>query len=177
MANYYIYFISSLPMLSFSANPPFPTDKFLEMCQGMIPEQELAILKESLHIGPDYDYRGAAQTLRKWSSFNIALRNEIVKIRAARRHVGAEKYLRSDGYGSLDVAHIAIASHRSPSLIEGEKILDQARWGYLEELSSGHYFDFDYLLVYLQKLIILERWMRINTSNRQALLKGMLSRG
>jgi hypothetical protein len=177
MPGYYIYFISSLPMLSFAANPPFSADKFLAMCQGLIPEQDLFMLKESRDVGVGYHYQGVAQTLHKWSSFNIALNNEIVKIRAARRHVAAEKYLRADGYGSFDVTHIAIASHRSPSLIEGERILDRARWDYLEELSFGHYFDLDYLLIYLQKLLILQRWMRINTSNKSELLDSVLTKG
>ncbi len=144
------------------------------MCVGLIPQQDIDILKESCNIGTDFIYAGSSQALKKWRSFNIALNNEIVKIRAGRRRVSPEKYLRNDGYSSLDVAHIAISSYRNPSLIEGESMLDQARWNYLEELSFGHYFDLDFLIIYLQKLLILERWRRINTANKSELLDSVL---
>jgi hypothetical protein len=177
MPGYYVYFISSLPMLRFTANLPFSAQKFLDMCAGLISKQDIEALQQSLNIRTDFSYKGPSEVLRKWCSFNIALNNEIVKIRAARRHLAPDKYLRKDGYGSFDVVHIAIASHRSASLIEGEKILDQARWDYLEGLSFGHYFDLDFLLIYLQKLIILERWQRINSANKQELLESVLTKG
>ncbi len=177
MPGYYIYFISSLPMLNFGMNPPFSAEEFLKMCVDLIPQQDIGILKQSCNIGTGFLYAGSSPVLKKWCSFNIALNNEIVKIIAARRHISPEKYLRNDGYSSFDVAHIAIFSHRNPSLIEGEKAIDQARWNYLEELSFGHYFDLGCLLIYLQKLLILERWRRINTANKPELLDSVLIKG
>jgi len=164
-------------MLNFGMSPPFSAEQFLNMCVGLIPQQDIDILKESCNIGTAGFYDGPSPVLKKWCSFNIALNNEIVKIIAARRHISPEKYLRNDGYSSFDVAHIAISSHRSPSLIEGERAIDQARWDYLEELSFGHYFDLGCLLIYLQKLLILERWRRINTANKPELLDSVLIKG
>lgn len=163
-------------MLNFNMNPPFSTEKFLDMCAGLIPAHDIEALRRARNIGADFLYQGPSQVLRKWCAFNIALNNEIVKIRAARRHIAAEKYLRQDGYGSFDVAHIAIASHRSASLIEGERIIDKARWDYLEGLSPGHYFDLDCLLIYLEKLLILERWHRINSADKKELLESVLTK-
>ena len=46
----------------------------------------------------------------------------------------------------------------SPLAAEG--VLDRARWSWLEELESGHYFDGERLALYLLKLRILERRAR-----------------
>jgi hypothetical protein len=64
-----------------------------------------------------------------------------------------------------------MAAYRSASILEAEKILDQARWNFLDALSFGHYFDFDYLLVYGLKLKILERWEKIQKADKEILLQ------
>jgi len=174
MSGFYVYLISSLPALRFGAAPPFSLEKFLQICLDLLPEEDLEILRLSVDIGRDFVYLGRSEALRKWCGFNIALNNEIVKIRAGRRHIDPAKFLRPDVYFSADVFHIAGAAYRNPSLLEAESMLDQARWNYLEELSLGHYFDLELLLVYLQKLLILERWQRINRSDKQELLTSVL---
>jgi hypothetical protein len=109
-------------------------------------------------------------TIQKWLAFDAALRNELVKIRAQHKHADPLKYLRRESREDFLLSHIALAAHRNPSLVEGEKSLDQARWKVLDEIETGHYFDNDYLLVYGYKLKLLERWERINTANKPDLL-------
>ena len=62
-----------------------------------------------------------------------------------------------------------MAAYKSTSILEAEKILDQARWEFLESLSFGHYFDFDLLLGYLLKLKILERWDKVQRADKERL--------
>jgi hypothetical protein len=158
---YHIYLISSLPMLYFGMKPPFSFEGFIERCRGLIPENEIEMLK-------------AASGLKKWQIFDKELRNELVKLRAARKHKDPLKYLRKDGYVQPYIIHIAASAIRNKSILEAEKILDQARWQALDELSIGHYFDIDILLIYGQKLLILERWERIRSANKQELLAAAL---
>jgi len=174
MVEYYIYLISSLPMLHFGGNLPFSLENFLGMCAGLIPERDLILLKTILDMDI-YFYQEENLVLKKWRAFNIALNNELVKIRAGRKHIDPALYLRPDGYIGYELMHIAMAAHRSPAPIEGEKILDQARWHFLDELSLGHYFDLECLIIYLEKLRILKRWMRINTADKPALLESVLT--
>jgi hypothetical protein len=115
--------------------------------------------------------------LKQWHSYNIALNNELVKLRAGYLHVEAQKFLRPDGYSGFELAHLGVSAHRNPSLIESEKMLDQARWNFLEELAAGHFFDLEALLVYAQKLRILERWRKINTAAKEALVEAVLTKG
>jgi len=160
MSEYYIYLISSLPMLHFGMKLPFSFQEYIVKCRQLIPEEDLRII-ESASIAGSYLEVPANATLKKWQEFDIALRNELVKIRASRKKIDPLKYLRPDNFGHLQATQIAINAHRIPSLTESEKTLDQARWDFLDELSSEHYFDIDFLITYAHKLLILERWEKI----------------
>ncbi|MBP7056178.1 MAG: DUF2764 family protein [Candidatus Omnitrophica bacterium] len=171
---YYTYLISSLPMLTLGSKPPLSFEKFLSLCENLIPKNEVEELRNS----------GTAlscckgtfnNTLCKWRSFERTLRNELVKIRAARLKLDPSKYLREDGCGDIVcITHIALAAHRKPSLIESERFLDSERWNYLESLSAGHYFDFDFLVIYAQKLLIAEKWGVIAQADPQKIVSGIL---
>jgi hypothetical protein len=176
MPSYYIYLISSLPLLHFGAKPPFSFDKFLERCQGLIPASEIDTLSKIQTLDISKCSGQGMVTLKKWRSFETALSNELVKIRASRKHKDPFKYLRSASQDGPALAHIALAAQRNPSLLEAERILDKERWQVLDELAVGHYFDLDFLIVYAQKLLLLERWERINTANRAQLLEETLKR-
>jgi hypothetical protein len=41
--------------------------------------------------------------------------------------------------------------------LEAERLLNRARWQFLEELEVGHYFDVERLVIYSLKLQLLER--------------------
>lgn len=174
MPAYYTYLISSLPLLQFEAKPPFSFEDFIKMCQGLIPETEIELIK--LAGAKELIYEGRNQALKKWQAFDTLLRNELVKIRAVRKKLDSAKYLRKDGLVFVEpfITHIALSAHRNPSLLEAEKTLDQTRWAYLDDLAIGHYFDLDFLIVYAQKLVILERWERIRTADKPRILEDVL---
>ena len=184
MASYYTYFVSSLPMLGFGAKPPFSFEKFLQKCQDIISDSDITILKSILIASPvrkifsngtnDSIYEGNQPTLRKWYDFDKALRNELVKIRAGRKHLEPQKYLRGDMYADSYIARIATAAHRNPLILEAEKMLDQERWRALDELAVGHYFDIDFLIIYSIKLLILQRWEIINSADNFVVLEQAL---
>lgn len=173
MASYYIYFISSLPMLGFGMKPPFTFSEFLSRSAELIPEADVELLKMTKGI-ENLKERTSQPTLARLMEFETGLRNELVKIRASRKKVDAQKYLQSDGYSEPFIYHLAMNAYRNPSILDAEKILDQERWKYLEELSAGHYFDLDALLIYGIKLQILERWNKIKMSDATAMLQQAL---
>lgn len=139
-------------MLHFGAKPPFTSEKFINMCKDFIPSEDLEMARNT-------------EGWPKWQEFDTQLRNELVKIRAAKKRVDPVTYLRHGGSVELSVMHIALAATRNPSIIEAERVLDQERWHFLDELSIGHYFDIDFLIIYAIKLKILERWAKINSSD------------
>lgn len=137
------------------------------MCRDLIPQRDWEILelcgRQSL-----LEEKISHSALKKWVDFEIGLRNELVKIRAARKKIEPAKYLRRDGYSEIALYHIAIHSHRILSLTESEKFLDQQRWQKLEEFSLGRYFDLDFLIMYCLKLRILLRWENFNQADKEA---------
>jgi len=161
-------------MLHFDMKPPFSSEIFLDKCRQLISEPDYQIIsaipetKDAIldEIGND--------TIKRWLTFDTQLRDELVKIRAGRRHVDPSKYLRRDSSASGAIPHIALAAHRSPSILEGEHLLDRERWNFLNELEFGHYFDLGFLVVYAYKLKILGRWEEVRSSDKDALLERTL---
>ena len=175
MANYYIYLISSLPALGFGARPPFSFNHFLKACEGLVSDEDIGLIR-SVEIRGSGCLAAGNETLKKWMAFETMLRNELVKIRAPRKKTDPAKYLREEGCPeSVYTAHIAINAYRKPSLLEAEKALDRERWAYLEELSTGRYFDVDTLIIYACKLLILEKWDKIRSARTHKLLEEVLN--
>ena len=170
MAAYYIYLMASLPMLHFGTKAPFSYEKFLLMCKDLIPEEDIFVL-EAIGRGSEHIDRVSFPTLREWNRFDSAVKNELVKIRAARKHLDPAKYLRHEEYYDSSISHIAINAHRNPSILEAERMLDSERWHALDEISAGHYFDIDLLITYAYKLLILEKWDRVRAAEREQLLE------
>lgn len=174
MAAYYVYIVSSLPMLQFGAKPPFSYEKFLLICKDLIPEHELGLL-EAIYNGKEESYDHSFLSLNEWRKFDTALKNEIVKIRAVRRHKDPAKYLRRDGYYDPALSHIAVNAYRNPSILESEKMLDEARWRVFDEITAGHYFDIDVLITYAYRLLMLEKWDKIQNADRARALEEALN--
>ncbi len=173
MPCFYTYLISTLPTLHFGARPPFSFEKFITYCQRFISEADIEILKK-VSIGGQVSVDVVNPTLKKWHDFDTLLINELVKIRASRKHIDATRYLRRETFQEPHIAHIAISAYRSHSILEGEKILDEERWRALDEFSFGHYFDLDFLIIYALKLLILERWGKINAQDKAQVLEETL---
>jgi hypothetical protein len=173
MFGYYIYLISSLPMLHFGLKPPLSLEKFMRTCEGLLTEEDTEILKactqDEIHAE-----KSDHPTINRYKQFDLALRNELAKVRASRKKVDAEKYLRQDGFTEPSISHLALNAHRNPSILEGERSLDLERWRFLEELTIGHYFDLDFLVVYAFKLMILEKWERVRGADRSQLMEQTL---
>ena len=174
MANYYTYFIASLPMLHFGMKPPFSFERFLEICRQFIPEKDFQLLR-ALPQPDQYGTKGKRhQIIQKWIDFDVALRNELVKIRASKKHIEPETYLRPDGYSGSSPAPEAMAANITTSILDAERILDEARWRVLEDLATGHYFDLELLITYAYKLFILWRWENIRDADKTILLEQVL---
>ena len=174
MPAYYTYLISSLPMLNFFAKPPFSLEDFFAKCKNLIPEKEFEILRSVCQQDIYSLAIQSSDSLKQWANFEIALRNELVRARAGRKKIDPLKFLRLPDSPQAEISHLAMAAYRSISILGAEKILDQARWNFLEALSLGHYFDFDYLLVYGLKLKILERWDKIQKADKEHLLNSVI---
>jgi hypothetical protein len=173
MADFYPYLIASLPMLHFGMRPPFSFEQFLELCRPLMPGRHFHLLR-SLPSPDQYaESLPGYRVIQKWVEFDVALRNELVRMRATRKHQEPAKYLRGGGYGSSSLSSAITAAMNAP-ILEAEQILDETRWKKLDELATGHYFDLDHLIIYAYKLSILQRWENIRNADGAILLKRAL---
>jgi hypothetical protein len=174
MADFYPYVIASLPMLHFGMKPPFSFERFLEVCRQFIPKKDFQLLS-TLPQPEQYFEKGTRhRIIQKWIEFDVALRNELVKIRATKKHIDPATYLRPGGYSGSSPAPAVMAANINPSVLDAEKTLDETRWKALEELTTGHYFDLDFLITYAYKLLILQRWENIGSADGTILLEQVL---
>jgi len=163
-------------MLEFGMKMPFSYSKFLMLCREQLTEHDMGIIKRT-GIEPCEDFEENSMALREWKKFDIALRNEIVRVRASKKAEDPVKYIWGESYVNPYLAGSAQWAISQDSPIEAELSLDRLRWEKIEELGRGHYFDIDYLITYTLKLQLLERWERINSGNGMEVLQGLLSRG
>ena len=174
MADFYTYLIASLPMLHFGMKPPFSFERFLDVCRQFIPKKDFQLLR-TLPQPEHYVEKGTRQrSIQKWIEFDGALRNELVRIRATKKHIDPAMYLRPDGYTGSSLAPAGMAANITTSVLDAEKTLDETRWKVLEELATGHYFDLDVLITYAYKLLLLQRWENIRSADGTILLEQAL---
>lgn len=171
MSAFYTYLIASLPMLHPGMKPPFSSEEFFRLCRQFMPEEDFAILTNLPQPEEYGSCQPKTQVIRDWIDFDTALRNELAKIRAGRRHIEPQRYLRAASRVDLSLSHLVQGAQRNPQLLEAERVLDEARWKELENLSFGHYFDLEFLVIYAYKLSILQRWEGIRLADKQGVLE------
>ncbi|NTU99831.1 MAG: DUF2764 family protein, partial [Methanoregulaceae archaeon] len=136
-----------------------------------MPEKDFKILS-SLPLPEEYQEREKGPPLvQNWIEFDTALRNELVRIRAARTRRDPAAYIRAGVYGDSSLNPAVLAAATNASLSGAEKALDELRWKKLDDLATGHYFDLDFLITFGYKLMILERWDQIRTADGRILLE------
>jgi hypothetical protein len=174
MADFYTYLVASLPMLHFGMKPPFSFERFLDICCPLIPEKDCRVLRTLPQ--PEHFLKNGKRppVIQRWIEFDVGLRNELVKIRATKKHLDPAAYLRHGGFGGTFSAPAVLAANINTSVLDAEKILDETRWKALEDLATGHYFDLDFLITYAGKLLILERWENIRSADGTVLLEQAL---
>jgi hypothetical protein len=171
MGAYYTYLISSLPALNFNSPAPFSPEAFVAKCRELIPEEKSRMLQDICRQEAFSLSQGSPQVLGRWYGFETILRNELVRARAGRRKTDPSKFIRPPDDFDAQISHVAMTAYRSSSILEAERILDQARWDFLDSLSFGHCFDFDFIVIYILRLKILERWDKIRGADKEALFE------
>lgn len=159
-------------MLHFNSGPALSLDNFINRCAELIPQKDLDLIKRVIST-PAYDLPVSGKLL-KWREFDLCLRNELARARAARKKINPDKFLREGASSDINITHIAQAALRKSSILEAEKYLDLERWEVLDEMAQGHYFDLGFLLVYALKLVILERWAKIGAADKAEMAKKAL---
>lgn len=145
------------------------------MLEGFISNSELEILQR-LTLLESTDELPDVETIRRYFAFDTSFRNHLVRLRSADREISPEKYVRSlEEVIDQRIEQYALEAYKSESTLESEKIADLARWNYLDEMGTGHIFDYEALLIYTMKLKILLKWHTINESDKKSIFNATVA--
>lgn len=64
----------------------------------------------------------------------------------------------------------------NPAMIEKERQLDLLRWEFLDEKTTFEYFSIDKVLSFLIRLLIIERWSKLDTESGKKVFNGLITR-
>ena len=114
----------------------------------------------------------------EWFTFNLNVNNILVALTARKYKLGVEESVIGDGEvaealrtsgardfgltGTLDYIDDLQRLNENVRLQEREHQLDDMRWRWLDDNSVFCYFSVERLFVFLQKLIIVERWAKLD---------------
>ncbi len=159
--NYY-YLIASLPNITIKDAPPLSFDDFMSLCSQHVSPSDLNAINQLLSM-PAKKTRN--KFINNWQDSEIQLRNSIAKNRATRLGLDAVPYLRThEGLdSSIDKVVSDAFAKANPS--ERELAIDKFRWSKAEELGGFDPFTPQALLVYALKLLLAQRWSKMNKEN------------
>ena len=160
MSKNYYYFVASLPLLFFDSKSSMSLEKFLEDCRRFLSEKDFLLLA-ALFDEEENFFSAHNKFSCDWLEFNRICCNEMVCFRAERDKKDPVAYLRGERKIEPVIISLIQQAAKLDNLLEAEKIFDEAKWKYLDEVTLGHYFDLEYVLAYGLKLRILNRYQEI----------------
>ena len=150
----------------------------------MLPENELTTLFYDQMLKLDHDF------LRNWFSFELNVRNITTALLARKYDIPYEYQI----IGTSEVSNTIRKSHardfglgaeidyledlsnllKNDNIQEREKLIDELRWKYLDEVTFFEYFTAEKLLAFIIKLGIAERWLDIDKEYGNEMFRKLL---
>lgn len=171
MSRSHYYFAATLPMIHFGEKPHMSLEGFLEDARRLLPAEDFG--KIAIALSPASGASDGEDTFSRWVRFNHGFRNEMAYHRAAKLGKDPMGYARGSRDADAAVVEAIQQASKAENPLEAEKILDKVRWSFLDDLGQGHYFDFDFILVYALKLQLLERYQIIGSGRGQEILEDL----
>ncbi len=143
----YYYLLSSLPMLTFDGEMPFPYAQFLEMCRTAVSDSKYRELQELSLLS------GEGALVSQWATFYAKVTAELTAQRNVR--LGRKAQLPDSRDEGISKRVAAAMNNSNP--LAAEEMLLALEFEKLDELVGTHCFDDVALMGYALKLKLLER--------------------
>jgi hypothetical protein len=167
VASYY-YLVATLPMLRYEDSAPFSCEEFLVLCKNNVSKKDYKIITEALS-----DNNASHPFVKKWYQFNNSVKKELSEQRSKKLNIKSDKYKNTNDkeYRIVEGVRAALAAKNA---YEGELLLMNLYWKYLDEESTNHVFDLVGLLAFSIKLKLLERKSRFDKVEGNKEFKSLL---
>ena len=97
-----------------------------------------------------------------WKAKETALRNALVRARAAATEKDPEQFIQGPTVYDADAEQVSAEAILKSNPLDKEKILDRHRWAVLDEMAGLNNFASESILAYFIKLGIATRWGKMN---------------
>jgi len=163
----YYYLMAQLPYLMYDKKPPMSSEKFKELASSQLSRADASVLKYlSLDVKVDADSSQAdtaeiridtgCEFVDKWNEWERTLRLNLARHRSLRLYPNEETVnppvVPDDAYAAA-----ALVFTQDGSPLDGEILLDKARWNAIDLMTGSDYFHENNAYAYYLKLLILER--------------------
>jgi len=176
--------MAQLPSLSHDQKPPMSSEAFKVLATSLLDKKDAAMMKYlSLDFEAGIPVSDAEEvvskpkvTVRKgcgctfidnWREWERTLRLNLAKHREGNLH---RSVVPVDVYGAAETPVIPADAYNTAAAVitqegsplEGEILLDKARWNAIDTLAGNNYFDRNNVYAYYLKLLLLERHQIFN---------------
>lgn len=139
-----------------------------------------------------YDYASSCQNefIADWYTFNLNITNILAAVNCLKYGFNREsavigsseiaKAIRESNSRDFGIAPVfpevdeVLRIAEEPELYERERKIDLLKWNWLEENGFFHYFDVEHLFIYLVRLELLERWVRLEKETGLQVFREMI---
>jgi len=107
--------------------------------------------------------RSRSSFLKSWIGFEVGLRNALATVRAQILELDSAAYLVAPELAdnNTDYSHTVSNWSGASDPLTAQKVLDEARWDWLDEHGGWYSFSACEIEVYAARLVLLHRWRRI----------------
>lgn len=167
--SFYSFLQAQLPLLSLDGKLPLNPGELADYVRPWLPPAEAEVLA-SLAAGewPDHP------VVTAFRQFDTALRNQLVQLRAARLNRDPGESLRGPDRPDPFVRQqlTDLAKDDNPEVVE--KQLDQLRWQFIDQKTALDTFNFSFLIGYMLKLKLANRWAELDEQLGRQILQDAL---
>lgn len=139
-----------------------------------------------------FDYASSCQNefIAEWYAFNLNITNILAAVNCMKYGFDREsaivgtgeisEAIRTSNSRDFGLAPVfpevdeVLRIAEEPELYERERKIDLLKWNWLEENGFFHYFDVEHLFIYLLRLELLERWVRLEKETGLQVFREMI---
>ena len=154
MGSYY-YFIAQLPYLVYGTKPPMSSENFKEMAKNLLDGNDAKFMQYLSFDGVFSNDSCDCEFITNWRNWERALRMNLAKERALK--LKKDVQVTDIPFFPQEAAVAASKAVDEKSPLDGEILLDKARWNAIDTIAGNEYYSINGIYAYYLKLLLLER--------------------
>jgi len=169
----YYYLMAQLPYLMFEQKPPMSSASFKDLCSYQLIEADNALMVNLSLVQDKYwNIKTGCSFIDNWREWDRSFRTNLAKQRAVKLKKDPSSIKESAGI-QMDILSVISKAMDESSPLDGETIIDKARWSAIESFTGSEYFDRNHVYAYYLKLLLLERRQYFDTEKGFAEYKSL----